>query len=79
MVIYIILAFVVGLIIGGVTIRVVDETLLSKPVGTLRVDQSDQYDEPYLFLMLHNEDAYDIMKRKQVVLDVEVKDFISRN
>ena len=46
-------------------------------VGTLRVDQSDPFDEPYLFLELSKSVNY-VMGRKVVVMDVKVEDYISR-
>lgn len=45
------------------------------PIGDLRVDQSDPTSPPYLFLELDT-DVYNIMRRKQVVLRVKLKDFI---
>ena len=46
--------------------------------GILRVDRSDPYEPPYLFLQLHNKTANDIAKEKYVVLKVETKDLISQ-
>lgn len=46
-----------------------------KPVGTLRVDQSNE-DGPYMFLELETDPIY-IMRRKKVLLNVLVKDYIS--
>lgn len=46
-------------------------------VGNLRVDQSDPFDEPYLFLELSKPVNY-VMGRKVVVMDVKVEDYISR-
>lgn len=46
-------------------------------VGALRVDQSDPFDEPYLFLELSKSVNY-VMGRKVVVMDVKVEDYISR-
>lgn len=49
-----------------------------KAIGTLRVDQSDPDDGPYLFLELYSPDATTaIMNSKQVIFDVNVKDYIS--
>lgn len=47
-------------------------------VGTLRVDQSDPFDEPYLFLE-HSKPVNYVMGRKVVVMDVKVEDYIPRN
>lgn len=49
-----------------------------KAIGTLRVDQSDPDDGPYLFLELNSPDATDvIMHSQQVVFDVNVENYIS--
>ena len=49
-----------------------------KAIGTLRIDQSDPDDGPYLFLELYSPDATTaIMNSKQVIFDVNVKDYIS--
>lgn len=47
-----------------------------KPVGTLRIDTSDLDDGPYLFAEL-SVDPIIIMQRKQVLLNVDAKNFIS--
>lgn len=47
------------------------------PVGTLRVDTSDP-DGPYLFLELHTP-VSEVMKQKQVTLDVSTESYISQN
>ena len=47
------------------------------PVGTLRVDTSDP-DGPYLFLELHTP-VSEVMKQKQVTLDVNTQSYISQN
>ena len=46
-------------------------------VGTLRVDQSDPFDEPYLFLELSKPVNY-VMCRKVVIMEVKVEDYIPR-
>lgn len=45
--------------------------------GTLRVDTSDP-DGPYLFLELHTP-VSEVMKQKQVTLDVNTESYISQN
>lgn len=66
---------VLGLIVGFIFgINVVYYFL---KVGTLRVDQSDPFDEPYLFLELSKSVNY-VMGRKVVVMDVKVEDYIPR-
>lgn len=47
------------------------------PIGTLRVDTSDP-DGPYLFLELHTP-VSEVMKQKQVTLDVNTQSYISQN
>ena len=47
------------------------------PIGTLRVDTSDP-DGPYLFLEL-NTPVSEVMKQKQVALDVNTQSYISQN
>lgn len=47
------------------------------PIGTLRVDTSDP-DGPYLFLELHTP-VSEVMKQKQVTLDVNTESYISQN
>lgn len=46
-------------------------------VGALRVDTSDP-DGPYLFLELHTP-VSEVMKQKQVTLDVNTQSYISQN
>lgn len=72
MVIAVVIAVVLALAAGisiGLTIG------YEHPIGDLRVDQSDPTSPPYLFLELDT-DVYNIMRRKQVVLRVKLKDFI---
>ena len=48
-----------------------------KRIGTLRVDQSDPDDEPYLFLELDvNVDT--VKKQKYVIFDVNVENYLSQ-
>lgn len=47
-----------------------------KPVGTLRVDQSDPDDGPYMFLELETPPE-NILRRKKVTMNVLVKDYVS--
>lgn len=70
-----ILIFVLGSMIGLMLALAFVQIRKPKPVGTLRVDTSDP-DGPYLFLELHT-GVGDVMQQKQVILDVNVKDYIS--
>jgi hypothetical protein len=47
-----------------------------KPIGTLRVDESDPEDGPYLFLELST-DPHVIKHMKRVTLNVDSKSYIS--
>ena len=69
-VIFVIVAFVAGVIVERVGHK-------EKPIGTLRIDQSDPDDNPYLFLEL--ETSPDVLKqRKTVMLKVNVENYISQ-
>ena len=48
-----------------------------KPVGSLRVDESDPDSGPYLFLELDRSGADAIYKQRYVRLRVELKNYIS--
>lgn len=49
-----------------------------KPIGSLRVDQSDPDSGPYLFLELSPDGADEIYKKKYVSLRVDLKNYISQ-
>lgn len=54
--------------------------LCSASVGKIRIDESDTMDGPHFFLQIYDRSCLErIMKRKVVMLDVEKKDFISRD
>lgn len=65
------------LVLVGVGIGTIITTFRTykKPVGTLRVDHSD--DEPYLFLEVSRDAIYKIVKMDQVTLNVKIKNYIS--
>ena len=65
-------SLLVGVFIGWIYAK----DLKGKSLGVLRVDQSDPYDGPYMFLQ--NVDPDEIMQHKQVLFDVKVEDFVSR-
>lgn len=69
--------YLVGGTIIGVLIMFIFQGTKKKPIGNLRVDRSDEYDGPYMFLEL-NVPIEDIMVKKTVVMNVVVKDFVSR-
>ena len=69
---YIVLAFFVGLIFGYVLPR----RRKNKSIGYLRVDHSDPSDAPFLFLELEGIDIPTICKQREVILKVKREDFI---
>jgi hypothetical protein len=73
---WLILYLIVGVIIG-VLIMSIFQWVNRKPIGNLRVDRSDEYDGPYMFLEL-NVPIEEIMVKNTVVMNVVVKDFIPR-
>lgn len=67
---FLFIGFILGIIIAIIIFR-------CRIVGSLRVDNSDPSENPYIFLELeHNLDA--VYKKKYVVLKVKIKDFIPR-
>lgn len=66
----------------GISIGIAVGLLLSrfifreKPIGSLRVDDSDPDNGPYLFLELDRSGADEIYKKRQVCLRVELKNYI---
>lgn len=68
-----IIAFTLGLVVGGVVMwwsKRVEE------VGTLRIDSSDPYDGPYMFLEL-DKDVRTVRRMKKVQLDVDISSYLS--
>lgn len=65
----------VGILIGLLVSRFIFK---DKPIGSLRVDQSDPDSEPYLFLELDQGGMNDIYKKQSVRLRVKIKNYISR-
>lgn len=68
-----IIFLVIGVLIGYVLSRFIPK---EKPVGTLRVDQSDPDSGPYLFLELTYQGAEVIQKKKYVLFKVDLKSYI---
>lgn len=64
--------FVIGVLVGVVCTTIMTHV---KSVGSLRVDNSDPDDGPYLFLELPK-DIGDIYRKKYVTLKVNLKNFI---
>ena len=65
---------VIGILIGLFIERYIFQ---EKPIGSLRVDQSDPDSGPYLFLELDPGGANEIHKKQCVSLRVEIKNYIS--
>lgn len=65
-------AIVIGFILGYVFARHKFATI----VGTVRVDQSDPYESPYLFLELEHDGLNTIQKSKIVSFNVKVENFV---
>ena len=71
----ILIAVLLGIGIGcGVTLFI----FRTKNIGTLRLDASDPYEKPYLFLELKT-DCGNILKKKYVILEINPKPYISQN
>lgn len=67
-----IITFLFGGSVGFIISKVISR---GHPVGTLRIDTSDP-DGPYLFLE-SNIDPHTILHHKHVMLNVDVKNYIS--
>lgn len=65
---------VIGILIGLFIERYIFQ---EKPIGSLRVDQSDPDSGPYLFLELDPGGVNEIHKKQRVSLRVEIKNYIS--
>ena len=71
---YYVIAFLVGVLVGGITIKI--KSMLST-YGTLRLDDSDLDEPPYIFLELEN-NPEGLCKKKYVTLKVCIKNFVPR-
>ena len=70
-----VLLFLLGFMAGIVSFLVY---LIVKSVGTLRVDQSDPTEQPYLFLEL-DKPVESVINKKYVLFRVIKKNFISQD
>ena len=70
-----VLLFLLGFMAGIVSFLVY---LIVRSVGTLRVDQSDPTEQPYLFLELDKQ-VESVINKKYVVFRVNKKNFISQD
>ena len=70
-----IIAFLVGVLIGTIIYAIAVKTA---SVGTLRIDQSDPEDSPYLFLEL-DKNLSTIVSKQYVIMKVNLKNYISHD
>ena len=70
-----IIAFLVGVLIGTILYAIAIKTA---SVGTLRIDQSDPEDSPYLFLEL-KKNVNNIASNKYVIMKVKRENYISHD
>lgn len=70
-----IIAFLVGVLIGTILYAIAMKTA---SVGTLRIDQSDPEDSPYLFLEL-KKNVNNIASNKYVIMEVKRENYISHD
>ena len=66
--------FLFGILAGIFAVKVIFQ---EKPIGSLRVDESDPDSGPYLFLELDPNNADAIYKQRYVRLRVELRNYIS--
>lgn len=66
--------FLFGILVGIFVAKVIFQ---EKPIGSLRVDESDPDSGPYLFLELDPSNADAIYKQRYVRLRVELRNYIS--
>ena len=72
------MSLVIGLLIGIMVGVLLSRFIFrEKPVGSLRVDESDPDSGPYLFLELDAGGMSDIYKKQSVRLRVKIKNYIS--
>ena len=62
--------------VGGMTVSLI--CLAARSIGTLRIDQSDPTEQPYLFLEL-DKPVESVINKKYVVFRVNKKNFISQD
>ena len=70
-----VLLFLLGFVVGIVSFLVY---LIVRSVGTLRVDQSDPTEQPYLFLEL-DKPVETVTNKKYVLFRIIKKNFISQD
>ena len=70
-----IIVFLAGVLIGTIIYAIAVKTA---SVGTLRIDQSDPEDSPYLFLEL-KQNITTISSKKYVTMKVDLQNYISHD
>lgn len=70
-----IIVFLAGVLVGTIIYAIAIKTA---SVGTLRIDQSDPEDSPYLFLELEK-NLSTIVSKKYVIMKVDLKNYISHD
>ncbi len=69
------IALIIGLLAGGSVATIIFRR--EKTIGSLRVETSDP-DGPYLFLELNDGNIAGILRKRHVMLNVKVGDYISQ-
>lgn len=75
---YIVIAFVLGVIIGTIISRIFIFFKKPKYIGVLRIDRSDPDTPPYMFLEIFKDASHEIKQDQYVTFKVDFKDYISR-
>lgn len=65
-----------GCLVGGL---LANRKERQRSIGTLRLDQSDPAEPPYLFLELDPDGVQKIHRNKSVVLRVRIENYLSKN
>ena len=68
-----IMVFMAGAALGIASMKLFN---VKKPVGNLRIDESDPNEEPYIFLELH-QNLGDLRTKKRVTLAVVNQNYLS--
>lgn len=68
------IAFIIGAIVGGAIMWYSKKV---EKVGTLKIDSSDPYDGPFMFLEL-DADVRTVRRMKKVQLDVDITSYLSQ-
>lgn len=73
----VIITLLCGIVVGVVVTKIVTRP---KPIGFLRIDESDPDDGPYLFLELSPDSAPQMLKKKKyVTMKIKVENFLSHD